>query len=131
MAMSLRNVGQGIAVVQSWNTGAVPPFDGSRAQWMRPSLEEFRPQSRDLYVPSGDVSFWQAAVRDRSDKDWSRLHQTLAARDLMFIDVLYTDHEGDQRTISRFMISPIGEDEPDWFCNVVRHWNLDRPDPRE
>ena len=32
-----------------------------------PELEGFRRQLRDLYVPSGDVGFWQAAIRDQSD----------------------------------------------------------------
>ena len=44
------------------------------------------------------------------------------------IELLYTDHEGSQRTITYFVVTPRGEDK--WFCSEVRHWNLDRPDPR-
>ena len=29
----------------------------------------------------------------------------------------------------RFALSPIGETR--WLCSMVRHWNLDRPDPRD
>ena len=29
-----------------------------------PHIEDFRRLQRDLYVPAGDVSFWQAALRD-------------------------------------------------------------------
>jgi hypothetical protein len=44
------------------------------------------------------------------------------------IDLLYGDHEGGQRMISRFALSatPTGS----WLAVVGRHWNLDRPNPR-
>jgi hypothetical protein len=47
------------------------------------------------------------------------------------IDLLYGDQEGGQRTITRFLMAPvlIGE-ETRWYPSTVRHWNLDRPDPR-
>jgi hypothetical protein len=44
------------------------------------------------------------------------------------IDLLYGDLEGGQRTVTRFAILPAGDDG--WLAVVVRHWNLDRPDPR-
>jgi hypothetical protein len=45
------------------------------------------------------------------------------------IDLLYGDHEGGQRVVSRFSITPRKDDE-NWLPSVVRHWNIDRPDPR-
>ena len=46
------------------------------------------------------------------------------------IDVLYGDHEGGQRTITRFGMIPLQtDDDIKWFPNVARHWNLERPDP--
>jgi hypothetical protein len=41
-------------------------------------------------------------------------------------------HEGGQRTISLFSVSPraAGDDPDQWLCSVGRHWSLDRPDPR-
>ena len=36
------------------------------------------PQTRDLYIPAGDVGVWQGAIRERSDPD----HDEVAARDL-------------------------------------------------
>jgi len=44
------------------------------------------------------------------------------------IDLLYSDHEGGQRAIGRFAVAPVKESV--WLSSVVRHWNLDRPDPR-
>ena len=44
------------------------------------------------------------------------------------IELLYTDHEGSQRTITFFILAPRGDDK--WLCSEARHWNLDRPDPR-
>jgi hypothetical protein len=43
--------------------------------------------------------------------------------------LLYGDHEGGQRTISRFGLRP-HEEEGRWFSSVTRHWNLEGPDPR-
>jgi hypothetical protein len=96
----------------------------------RPALEEFRPQTRDLFVPPGDISFWQAAIRDSSDPDWQMVRQGISSRRGIVIDLLYSDYEGGQRTISRFLVAPRGEEQTDWLCSVVRHWNLDHPDPR-
>jgi hypothetical protein len=51
------------------------------------------------------------------------------SRGRLGIDLLYTDLEGGQRTISRFgMIAR--ENDDSWVTTVSRHWNLDRPDPR-
>jgi len=44
--------------------------------------------------------------------------------------VLWQDRhqEGGQRTISRFLWIPAGDDG--WYSQVFRHWNSDRADPR-
>jgi hypothetical protein len=47
---------------------------------------------------------------------------------LFGVELLYTDHEGSQRTITYFILAPRGDGK--WLCSEVRHWNLDRPDPR-
>ena len=52
----------------------------------------------------------------------------MTAREQMTIDVLYGDHEGGQRVITRFSIIPRGDDV--WLLSAGRHWNVDRPDPR-
>ncbi|HMH48502.1 MAG TPA: hypothetical protein VK538_12415, partial [Solirubrobacteraceae bacterium] len=59
----LRNVGTGLAVLQSWHLAA----HDAQASLPHAQPEEFRPQTRDLYVPAGDTGFWQGAVRDPSD----------------------------------------------------------------
>ena len=46
----------------------------------------------------------------------------------MTLDLLYGDHQGGQRTVSRFSLLPAGDSE--WLATIARHWNLDRPDPR-
>jgi hypothetical protein len=46
----------------------------------------------------------------------------------MTVDLLYGDHEGGQRMISRFALIPKGDGG--WLASVSRHWNLDRADPR-
>jgi len=41
----------------------------------------------------------------------------------------YSDHEGDQRAIGRFVVAPSGEGTA-WRWCLAQHWNLDRPNPR-
>ncbi len=85
-------------------------------------------------MPAGDVSFWQAAIRDREDPLYGPAKAAIAAGEAISVDLLYGDHEGGQRTVTRFLLSPrlhAAEDEPwMWMCAVVKHWNLDREDPR-
>jgi hypothetical protein len=44
------------------------------------------------------------------------------------LEILYSDHEGGQRTISRFGLTPREDDS--WIASIACHWNLDRPSPR-
>jgi hypothetical protein len=125
LAISLRNVGAGIAVLHGWRTGPEehlpvhPPDPGG-----------FRPQTRDLYVPPGGISFWQAAIREPDDPDRPTVGKIIGERQTLMVDLLYGDHEGGQRVISRFAMVPPEGGGPSWLCIVARHWNLDRPDPR-
>jgi hypothetical protein len=124
LAMSLRNSGSGIAVIHGWHLGLHDLHDPHP----HAKPEEFRPQTRDLYVPGGDVGFWQGAIRSRDDPDYADLVEALGSRRVFAIELLYTDHEGGQRAIGMFAVAPVGESQ--WLCSMVRHWNLDRPDPR-
>ncbi len=65
MAISLRNVGTGMAVCQGWS--ARPGMSISGAFPSDTPLEEFHLKSRDLYVPGGDVGLWHGALRQPDD----------------------------------------------------------------
>jgi hypothetical protein len=142
LALPLRNVASGIAVLHGWHlwprrAGLEDPH---------PQLDEFRSQTRDLYVPAGDISFWQAALRDSKDELYAPVREAIATGAPLSIDLLYGDHEGGQRTITRFYMIPRhggaggdgdgregdGDGEDPWLrlCTVSRHWNIDRADPR-
>ena len=73
-------------------------------------------------------------MRDSTDPLYAPLRKAIAAGTGLSIDLLYGDHEGGQRVITRFFVSPhthATDDEPDlWLCSTARHWNLDRADPR-
>jgi hypothetical protein len=130
LALPLRNVAAGLAVLHGWYLWTQRVVGDTPA----PPSEDFRRLQRDLYVPAGDVSFWQAAVRDPSDPLYGSLREAIASRTVMTIDLLYGDHDGGQRTITRFSVSPRAhasdEEQGLWICATARHWNLDRPDPR-
>ena len=125
LAMSLRNAGSGIGVIQGWHVQS-DQRDGSIND--HPDLDDFRRQVRDLYIASGDVSFWQGAIRDRSDPSYDDVLEILNGGGRLSLHLLYSDHEGGQRAISRFSV--VNTQASSWFVTVVRHWNIDRADPR-
>ena len=125
LAMSLRNSGSGIAVIHGWHLGLGELRDASHPH---AEPDEFRPQTRDLYVPGGDIGFWQAAIRDHDDAEYAALVEAVGAPRVFAVELLYTDHEGGQHTVGMFSLAPVEESR--WLCSMVRHWNLDRPDPR-
>jgi hypothetical protein len=125
LAISVRNVGNGIAVLDRWDFRLQQPF-GEEQQHGDPS--SFRRLTRDIYLPSAEVGFWQGAFRDREDPMFASVEQAVTEGQRITIDVLYGDQEGGQRTISRFSLRPL--EDGTYLPAVVRHWNLDRPDPR-
>jgi hypothetical protein len=121
--MSLRNAGNGIAVLHGW------VFHPERViENAHPAPPDFHRLSRDIYLPPNSVGFWQGVFREPRSDDYAVAAQAIAARTLMTIDLLYGDHEGGQRTISRFTLIP--RTDGGYLCTVGRHWNLDRADPR-
>jgi len=123
-AIALRNVGNGLAVLDGWD------FYGDRAAGEpshRPP-EEFRRLTRDIYVPAGDIGFWQGAYRDADEDSYRAADEAISGSKAITIDLLYGDHEGGQRTVSRFTMIPT--EDGLWVTSVSRHWNLDRADPR-
>lgn len=124
LAVSLRNVGAGIGVLQGWH--ARPGLRTSRDGHVEES--EFRMQSRDLYIPPGDVGLWQGALRDPTDDAHPPIAEAVRRREVISLELLYTDQAGGQRTISHFSLVPVGEDS--WTLSVGRHWYLDRDGPR-
>jgi hypothetical protein len=125
LAMSVRNAGSGIAIIHGWHLR----LESLLTDHAHAERDEFRPQQRDLYIPGGDVGFWQAAIRDPEDAEYRELVERIRAREVFLIELLYTDHEGAQPSITAFVVNPL-DDVAGWSCGAVRHWNLDRPDPR-
>lgn len=121
---SLRNVGSGMAVLDSWRFAADP----HTAQLSSVDSDGMRRLTRDIYIAPGEIGFWQGALRDPTEPDFTRARKSIEARDEFAIQILYRDHEGGQRVITHITFLPI----PDggYLCTTARHWNLDREDPR-
>ncbi len=120
----LRNVGNGLAVLQAWRFSTrQPTIDTAHAE-----PAEHRAQTRDLYVPAGDTGFWQGAIREPDDPFRDGLDEAFLVGAILTVDLLYGDHEGGQLTISRFILTR--EDDGQWRPGVVRHWALEGTDPR-
>jgi hypothetical protein len=129
LAIALRNGGSGLAVLHGWRVEPRRRQDRPAAQDEAPELEEFSRQQLDLYIPAGDTGYWQGALRDPSDPIFDGVRAAVRAEDPIQVDLLYGDHEGGQRTIARFLISPWPETEGE-RAYTLRYWNVDREDPR-
>jgi hypothetical protein len=120
--LPLRNVGAGIAVLHSWR---LVPYEQRHEP---PVLDAFRRQARDLYIPAGEVGFWQAAVRERDDELRAGLDSIYGSDRPFTFDLLYGDHEGGQRAVSRFFFWP---SDGGWLPALSRHYRLDGFNPRD
>lgn len=142
LALALRNGGSGLAVLHGWRARAVPEHptivsggrlgDSDRSRgWVDevPALDDFRRQQLDLYIPAGDTGYWQGALREPREPGHDEVSQALRDDRGVWIDLLYGDFEGGQRTVARFLVSPWPDIEGRRSA-VLRYWNLDGEDPR-
>jgi hypothetical protein len=124
LTMSLRNAGNGIAVLHGWEI--VDSTDPGHAD--RPDVSNFRRLTRDIYISAGDVYFWQGAIRDVGDAHRAIVAERHDQREGVVVDVLYSDQHGGQRMVARFRLTP--RQDGDHLLAMVRQWNIDDPDPR-
>jgi hypothetical protein len=122
MAISVRNVGTGLAVMHGWHVGI-----GLQPERTHPPLEEFTTQIRDIYVAPGDNGFWLGALRDPAAGEFAALTAAIEADDPLMLSLLYGDFEGGQRIISQFALR---RGDGRWLTAAGRHFNVDRPEPR-
>jgi hypothetical protein len=126
LAISLRNVGAGLAVLRGWQVS-----DGrSRLEHNHVDIDAARRQQRDLYVGAGDIGYWQGALREEDDPFLHTVRRSVAEGTPLTVDLVYGDHEGGQRTVSRFVLYPREDGGPEWRSEVTRHWHLEGPSPR-
>jgi hypothetical protein len=88
LTMSVRNVGNGIAVLH----GRRVELSRELAQVGCPRLDGFRRLTRDLYVATGDIAFWQGAFRDPAEPEFDDVSGRVKASERMAVDLLYGDH---------------------------------------
>jgi hypothetical protein len=126
VGLAVRNVGAGIAVLQGWHLWPELPRASATDH---PPPDDFRRQGRDIYIAPGEVGMWQGALREDDDDELrAAIAAALAERRPFTLDLLYSDQVGGQRTITRFGVTPAGEDR--WLGSAGRHWNLDLAGPR-
>jgi hypothetical protein len=127
LAIGVRNGGSGLALVQGWRI-EVAEQTGNQP----PPTDEFRQQQRDIYIPPGEAGYWQGAIRDRSDPDYDEIRAAMRTGARVFVDLIYGDYEGGQRTIARIGLTRDGDtDREDYRADVGRYWNIDGIDPRD
>jgi len=87
-----------------------------------PDPAGFAQQQRDIHVPAGDAGCSQAAIRDPHSSLHADLEGAIVSGGRVTADLLYTDHQGGQPTITRFVLLPA--DGQRWRCDVTRHWTI-------
>jgi hypothetical protein len=92
-----------------------------------PAVEEFTSQIRDIYLPPGDIGFWQGALRDPAAEVFKTVAAAIEATEPLTVNILYGDFEGGQRVISQFALR---YEEQRWLVSSGRHFQLDRPERR-
>ncbi len=80
LVMALRNAGNGIAVLHGWH---LYPERQLGAEMQPTPVDGFTRLTRDLYVPVGDVGFWQGAFRDPSEPEFAQAAAAIRARQPM------------------------------------------------
>jgi hypothetical protein len=122
-AAQLRNVGAGIGVLTSWLM-EVGPDAGLSVIGGPPDFTNFVAQVRSLYVPAGDVGYWQGAIRegdtDRGDAD--ALRRAIEAGGRLTLYLRYADQDGGHDTVTRYTLMP--DENGDWIFGIARHWSL-------
>jgi hypothetical protein len=122
LAVSVRNVGSGVAVLHGWH---VQP--GLLIERTHPPVEEFTTQNLDIYVAPGDDGLWLSALRDPAAGTFKAVTGAFTAGEPLVINLLYGDFEGGQRVITQITLRHTPER---WLAQATRHFNVDRPDPR-
>lgn len=117
LAMALRNAGSGLAVLDRWD------FYADRATSDLPHpLPKGVPTIDSRHLRTCRRSRFLAGhhpIRGQTDPKFAAARDAIRERRSITVDLLYGDHEGGQRTISRFSLIPRGEEE--WLTAVSRH----------
>jgi hypothetical protein len=122
LAVSIRNVGTGLAVLHGWRVQV-----GLQTERSHPPVEEFTTQNLDIYVAPGDDGLWPGALRDPADSIFQAVADAVKAGEPLVINLLYGGFEGGQRVITQFSLRHA---DNRWLAQATRHFNVDRPDPR-
>ena len=122
LAISVRNVGSGVAVLHGWYVCV-----GVQRERVHPLPEEFTTQNLDIYVAPGDNGLWLSAFRDPAADIFHTVADAVKTGEPLLVNLLYGDYEGGQRVITQFSLRSANER---WLAQATRHFNVDRPDPR-
>ena len=120
LVMSLRNVGSGFAVLDRWRL--VP--DLAQTEVSLDDLDDFQRLTRDIYVPAGDVGFWQGSLREPGDPMFEQAKAVISERRPFLVDLSRSRWRSAHG--QPLPLSPNWEHL--WLIAVARHWN--RPPPR-
>src|SRR5438477_7114258 len=124
-AAQLRNVGAGIGVLTSWRVEVGPELPLTpEVAFAVPDCDTFVAQQRSLYVPAGDVGFWQGAIResDTDRGDAEALRQAIERGERLTLFLRYADQDGGHDTVTQYSLTT--DENGDWLFGIARYWSL-------
>lgn len=130
LGINLRNVGNGIGVLQGWAVRTGQTLTSQQPAHMPDA--EFRLQTRDLYIPGSGVGMWQGAIRSPEDPMREAVARAIEEHAPITVELLYSDLNGHQRAITRFGLLPITTESGEQIrlATMSRLWFLDFDGPR-
>ena len=124
-AAQLRNVGAGIGVLNAWRIEVGPELPVTpEVAFAVPDYDTFVAQQRSLYVPAGDVGFWQGAIReaDTDRGDAEALRRAIDGGQRLALFLRYADQDGGHDTVTQYSLMP--DENGDWLLGITRHWSV-------
>lgn len=129
IAIPLRNAGTGVAHLQGYrldpesaDSVQADPLGPARHRRGGPPPDPatFATQQRDLYIAPGDTGFWQAALRDPTERLYTANLEAHRTRGRVTVDILYGDLDDGQPAVTRFVLLPSRDST--WHCDATHHW---------
>jgi hypothetical protein len=125
IAMAIRNVGGGLAILRGWF------LQPKRAQDEHTEVEEFNRLACDVYLSGSETVVWQSRVKASASPAFARVRQALLARTPLSLEILHSNQHEDRWTITRFDLTSAGGDGK-WSAAAAGHRDLEQLDlPKE
>jgi hypothetical protein len=119
-AVALRNIGAGIAVVLGTDASPKADLDDLVPKHVAP-LSGMRRMARNMYLAKSDAAYLVFWTTSASSGIYKVIYDAVPKRQDIVLDLIYSDQDGRQMTVSRFELS-WAMDVNRYVAKIVKHW---------